>query len=55
MTERSELIAIHFCLLLLQIVCAGMAIGVSPSFAGLAPVIGGAQGFFPNPFKETTK
>lgn len=52
MTERSILIGIHAGLFLLQITAAGLAIAVDPNFAALSPIIGGAQGYFPNPFKS---
>ena len=49
--EKKMLIWIHVGLVLLQLLFAGLAIGVNSGFAAVAPVIGTAQSFFPNPWK----
>jgi hypothetical protein len=49
--ERLALLRIHILLFVLQIATAGAAIGLHAGWAALAPIIGGAQAWFPKPFK----
>lgn len=50
--EKQRLTWIHAALFLLQLIGVALAVGVKAEFSALAPVIGAAQAFFPNPFKN---